>query len=88
VFTDGYAQPPADRSAINGIRLVRYLRTGDQLVRAKEPQPCAFTDDTRETPVADAVFEGSGTSSTTTAARSMRGWSHATRHRTTGSWSG
>jgi dienelactone hydrolase len=57
-FTDGYAQPPGDRSAINGIRLVRYLRTGDQLARAKEPQPRAFTDYTREKPVADAVFEG------------------------------
>ena len=57
-FTDGYAQPPTDRSAINGIRLVRYLRTGDQLARAKAPQPRTFTDYTREKPVADAVFEG------------------------------
>src|SRR5687768_805865 len=57
-FTDGYAQPPTDRSAINGIRLVRYLRTDDQLARAKESQPRAFTDYTREKPVADAVFEG------------------------------
>ncbi|HEU4722376.1 MAG TPA: protein kinase [Gemmatimonadaceae bacterium] len=56
-FTDGYAQPPMDRSAINGIRLVRYLRTDDQLARAKEPQPRAFTDYTREKPVPDAVFE-------------------------------
>ncbi len=57
-FTDGYAQPPADRSAINGIRLVRYLHTDDQLARAREPQPRAFTDYTREKPVADVVFDG------------------------------
>jgi dienelactone hydrolase len=57
-FTDGYAQPPTDRSAINGIRLVRYLHTDDQLLRAKEPQPRAFTDYTREKAVADAVFDG------------------------------
>jgi len=57
-FTDGYAQPPADRSAINGIRLVRYLHTDDQIARAREPQPRAFTDYTREKPVADVVFDG------------------------------
>ena len=57
-FTDGYAQPPSDRSAINGIRLVRYLHTDDQLARAREPQPRAFTDYTREKPVSDATFEG------------------------------
>ena len=57
-FTDGYAQPPTDRSAINGIRLVRYLHTDDQLARAREPQPRAFTDYTREKPVADVAFEG------------------------------
>jgi eukaryotic-like serine/threonine-protein kinase len=57
-FTDGYAQPPNDRSAINGIRLVRYLHTGDELTRAKEPKPRAFTDYTRTTPVPDAVFDG------------------------------
>ena len=43
-FTDGYAQPPTDRAAINGIRLVRYLHTDDDLARAKAPQPRAFTD--------------------------------------------
>jgi dienelactone hydrolase len=57
-FTDGYAQPPTDRSAINGIRLVRYLHTDDQLARAGEPQLRAFTDYTREKPVADVVFDG------------------------------
>jgi formylglycine-generating enzyme required for sulfatase activity len=57
-FTDGYAQPPMDRSAINGIRLVRYLHTDDQLARAREPQPRAFTDYKSEKPVADVVFEG------------------------------
>jgi dienelactone hydrolase len=57
-FTDGYAQPPTDRSAINGIRLVRYLHADDQLEKAMAPQPRAFTDYTRETPVPDVVFEG------------------------------
>jgi predicted esterase len=57
-FTDGYAQPPMNRAAINGIRLVRYLHADDQLARAKEQQPRAFTDYPRETPVADAGFEG------------------------------
>ena len=57
-FTDGYAQPPTDRSPINGIRLVRYLHTDDQLARARQPQPRAFTDYTRVKPAPDAVFEG------------------------------
>ena len=57
-FTDGYAQPPTDRSAINGIRLVRYLHTDDDLTLAKAPQPRAFTDYTTVKPVPDAVFEG------------------------------
>jgi eukaryotic-like serine/threonine-protein kinase len=57
-FTDGYAQPPTDRAAINGIRLVRYLHTDDQLARAQEQQPRAFTDYTRAKPVPDAVFDG------------------------------
>jgi predicted esterase len=57
-FTDGYAQPPTDRSAINGIRLVRYLHDDEQLARARQPQPRAFTDYTRVKPVPDAVFEG------------------------------
>jgi eukaryotic-like serine/threonine-protein kinase len=57
-FTDGYAQPPTDRSSINGIRLVRYLHTDDELARAREPQPRAFTDYAREKPVSDATLEG------------------------------
>jgi len=57
-FTDGYAQPPMDRSPINGIRLVRYLHSDDELARAREPQPRAFTDYRRETAATDAAFEG------------------------------
>ena len=57
-FTDGYAQPPIDRSAVNGIRLVRYLHSDEQLEKAKAPQPRSFTDYTREKPVPDEVFEG------------------------------
>jgi eukaryotic-like serine/threonine-protein kinase len=57
-FTDGYAQPPMDRSAINGIRLVRYLHADEQLQKARAPQPRSFTDYTHEQPVPDVVFEG------------------------------
>ena len=57
-FTDGYAQPPTDRSPINGIRLVRYLHVDEQLARSMRPQPRAFTDYTRVKPVPDGVFEG------------------------------
>src|SRR5688500_9839669 len=42
-FTDGYAQPPTDRSAINGIRLVRDLHTDDDLARANAPQAPPIT---------------------------------------------
>ena len=57
-FVDAYAQPPMDRSPINGIRLALY-GTGDaNLARASETVPRAFTDYSKETPVSDAVFAG------------------------------
>lgn len=55
-FTDGYAQPAMDRSAINGIRLARYPHD-EGLVQARLPEKRAFRDYARERPVSDAVFE-------------------------------
>ena len=57
-FVDAYAQPPLDRSAINGIRLARYLPGDTSIIAASRPIPRAFTDYLRETPVSDAVFAG------------------------------
>jgi eukaryotic-like serine/threonine-protein kinase len=55
-FVDAYAQPPMDRSVINGIRLAKY-HSGDTVVAlASRPIPRAFTDYTRERPVSDAVY--------------------------------
>ena len=46
-FVDAYAQPPMDRSLINGIRLAWYA-TGDTAgVRQSRPIPRAFTDTSR-----------------------------------------
>ena len=56
-FTDGYAQPAMDRSAINGIRLARYPHDDSALAQARLPQHRQFRDYTRETPVSDAAFE-------------------------------
>ncbi len=55
-FTDGYAQASMDRSAINGIRLVRYRDDDSALARARLPMTRAFRDYTREKPVSDEVF--------------------------------
>lgn len=57
-FVDAYAQPPMDRSAINGIRLARYTPTDTSIALASRPIPRAFTDYTRERPVSDAVYAG------------------------------
>ena len=57
-FTDGYAQPAMDRSAINGIRLVKYPHEDSSLATARLPVVRAYRDYTREKPVANAVFEG------------------------------
>ena len=56
-FTDAYAQPAMDRSAINGIRLVKFLRVEPNLAAASAPQKRAFSNYAKETPVGDAVFE-------------------------------
>jgi len=57
-FTDAYAQPPMDRSPINGIRLVRYDAADPNLAQAEGPMPRAFTDYDAQTPVSDAEFAG------------------------------
>ena len=57
-FTDGYAQAAMDRSAINGIRLVRYLHEEPALAQARLPQLRAYRDYAQEKPVPDAVFDG------------------------------
>jgi eukaryotic-like serine/threonine-protein kinase len=57
-FVDGYAQPPMDRSAINGIRLALVDSTDQNLARAGQPVTRAFTDYSKEKPVSDAVFAG------------------------------
>ena len=57
-FVDAYAQPPMDRSPINGIRLALYGTGDTNLARATQPVTRAFTDFSRETPVSDAVFAG------------------------------
>ena len=57
-LVDAYAQPPIDRSAINGIRLVRYKADEPNLASAQRALPRAFTDYVRAQPVSDAVFAG------------------------------
>ena len=56
-FTDAYAQPAMDRSAINGIRLVKYLRDEPNFAAASALQKRAFSNYAKESPVGDAVFE-------------------------------
>ena len=57
-FVDAYAQPPMDRSVINGIRLAMYDAADTSIAPASLPIPRAFTDYTRERPVPDAVYAG------------------------------
>jgi predicted esterase len=55
-FNDAYAQPPFDRSAINGIRLAQYLPGDTTLATASRPIVRAFRDFRKERPVPDRVF--------------------------------
>ncbi len=57
-FVDASAQPPMDRSAINGIRLAMYERTDTSIALASRPIVRAFTDYTLVKPVSDAVYSG------------------------------
>ncbi len=54
-FNDAYSQPPFDRSATNGIRLVRYL-SDSNLAPSAGPLRRAFRDFEKERPVSDAEF--------------------------------
>ena len=56
-FNDAYTQPPFDRSAINGIRLVKYLKDEPGLKLAMQPLTAAFRDYSKEKPVSDAEFK-------------------------------
>ncbi len=57
-FVDAYAQPPMDRSVINGIRLVRYDAADSNVALASRPILRKFTDFSRVASVPDAVFDG------------------------------
>jgi formylglycine-generating enzyme required for sulfatase activity/dienelactone hydrolase len=58
LFSELYAQPELDRSAINGIRLIKRVGVGPDLARAQAPIP-GFTRDTKTLkPVDDATFKG------------------------------
>ncbi len=57
-FVDAYAQPPMDRSVINGIRLVHYDPADRNVALAMRPIPRKFTDWFKVPSVSDAVFEG------------------------------
>ncbi len=55
-FNDSYAQDPFDRSALNGIRLVRYAASEPNLARASAPVTERLRDLVHAKPVEDAVF--------------------------------
>ena len=57
-FVDAYAQPPMDRSVINGIRLALYDARDSTYSRASQPIFRAFRDFSKERPVSDAVYAG------------------------------
>ena len=56
-FVDAFAQPPMDRSVINGIRLAHYDAADSTLALARRPLVRAFTDYTRVPSAPDAVFQ-------------------------------
>ena len=55
-FTDPFAQPPLDRSPINGIRLARYASDEPNLAAAAQPIRGTYRDYRREVPASDALF--------------------------------
>jgi formylglycine-generating enzyme required for sulfatase activity/tRNA A-37 threonylcarbamoyl transferase component Bud32/dienelactone hydrolase len=56
-FNDAYAQGPFDRSATNGIRLVRYLAGDTTVAVAGRPAIRAHRDFSKERPVPDGIFQ-------------------------------
>ena len=57
-FTDAYAQDPMDRSAINGLRLMKRAPTDSTPRTAWAPIARQFRDYSRERPVSDDVYRG------------------------------
>jgi serine/threonine protein kinase/dienelactone hydrolase len=58
LFSEIYTQPELDRSAINGIRLVKRLGTGKDLQAASAPIPGLTRDYKTARPVDDATYRG------------------------------
>ena len=58
LFNEVYSQPEFDRSAINGIRLVRRVAAAPDLARALAPIPRTGRDAVNAVPVDDATFRG------------------------------
>jgi eukaryotic-like serine/threonine-protein kinase len=57
-FTDAYAQGPLDRSAINGLRLMKRMPTDSTPRTAWAPIARQFRDYAQERPVSDDVYRG------------------------------
>jgi dienelactone hydrolase len=55
-FADAYAQPPFDRSPLNGFRCIRYLEQEPNLVALQRAMDRPHRDFLAEKPVPDAVF--------------------------------
>ena len=58
LFNEVYSQPELDRSAINGIRLLRRVAETSDLARALAPIPRTGRDAVHAVPVDDATFRG------------------------------
>jgi len=56
-FNDAYAQPPFDRSPMNGIRLVRYLPGDTTVGVAGRPISALHRDYAKERPVPNGIFQ-------------------------------
>jgi formylglycine-generating enzyme required for sulfatase activity/dienelactone hydrolase len=56
-FNDAYAQPPFNRSAVNGIRLVKYLKTEPHLADAAVALHRERRDFFKVRPLPDALFQ-------------------------------
>ena len=58
LFSEVYSQPEFDRSAINGMRLVKRINAAPDLARALAPIPRTGRDAVHAIPVDDATFRG------------------------------
>jgi dienelactone hydrolase len=57
LFSDAYAQEPFDRSATNGIRLMKLIAAEPQLAAASRSIAAAYRDYSKEIPAPDLVFD-------------------------------